>query len=853
MNVVVLPIVVTVVLLSILGVYSASTNSEYDVARTSMDSMAQAAERRNEIIHAVMDGQSLTVANHGMRQSGILMMDFRMNNGTINRATFSDNAFFDGHTPTKEIHRNPDEAPTVSSGAEIQIDLAELGINYQDVSSASITSEKGNRFLVDVPAVSSSNGSNNSGSITPVNTTKTETDPTGQGRAMIDGMGLQARIIQIDFEDDSMMTFGRGVAGEDVSLKPYIEVNQDTDFAALVKDTENPEVYAIPEFWHQYMLGSNGMLTDMTAEAANVLGYTGYRVLSGNVDVSIGGSGNNGNNNNNNNNDITVTGSGRAVLQLNDYQGQSLVLRGDAGSGTAKMITSDVSLLTAPYHTRGFLTYSASIDPAPDSFRVRAGLDSAHTGIFEYDQTYRERHQHHCKCAIHIHPNEVNHVTTHVSLVKRDSADHTTITGDSTTPANISPTYSTTPLGTENFSFKLYDTLPSYRHLVLQDTFEAQYTFPQGVSYLYVEPNGGTVTLKAEQHTNTPFLKIVNVTPDTPYRVIKDGHTIAAGMSDHTGRILVGENNNDSYDGEGTTLAGGMLHLYRDALTYRGHLETLVFDDMHRRVISLDTSKNEIYTVHMYVRIPVTGTVSITDTSLDGTQSIPYIDGDYNNGDSLNIPVLPGFDAVHMRINGIQASLRYAEILGSTGITIAESKTSQITQNSVSSPIRYAESAAGTLAFAIATADGRLKAVISETISGSISITNTYRLQAVPPPPPAIPRDDPLTGEVDIFVNGIFREHVTLGINPYPDFAFASVRQGSDVVQSVRYSYPQHTLAGTASIDVRAGDMVEFYVYSKIHGAISRYVPPDGHVVVQSYGTSVAIAAIQSAHINTDM
>ena len=71
MNVVVLPIVVTVVLLSILGVYSASTNSEYDIARTSMDSMAQAAERRNEIIHAVMDGQSLTVANHGMRQSGI--------------------------------------------------------------------------------------------------------------------------------------------------------------------------------------------------------------------------------------------------------------------------------------------------------------------------------------------------------------------------------------------------------------------------------------------------------------------------------------------------------------------------------------------------------------------------------------------------------------------------------------------------------------------------------------------------------------------------------------------------------------------------------------------------------------
>lgn len=852
MNIVVLPLVVMVILLSILGVYSTSTNSEYDIAKTSMDSMVQASERRNEIIHAVIDEHVLTVANHGMQQSKILLMDFRMDNGTVSRVTFSNDAFFDRYTPTKEIHRNPDMAPIIGAGAEMEIGLRELDINYLDVSSASITSENGNRFLVDVSRVSRSNSSSG---ITPANTTTTTaatatTDPTGQGQAMIDGMGLQARIIQIDFEDDTAITFGRGVAGDVVSLKPYIAVNQDTDFAALVKNTDNPEVYAIPEFWRQYSLGSNGVLTDMTAEAANVLGYTSYRVLSGNVDVSVssssgGGGGDSGNNGNNNS--ITVTGSGRAILQLNDYQGQKLILRGNTGSGIAKMITSDVSLSTAPYYTRGFLTYSAGIDPAPNSFRVPAGLDSTHTGIFEYDQIYLKRHQHHCKCAIHIHPNEVNHVMTHASLVKRDSINYMTITGDNTAPADISPTYSITPLGTENFSFKLYDTLPSYQHAVLQNAFETEYTFPQGVSYLYVEPNGSTITLKAEQHTDTPFLKIVNVTPDMPYRIIKDGHTIAAGMSDHTGQILVEEHHNT------TTLAGGMLHLYRDALTYRGHLNTLVFDEMHQRIIHLGTPKSEIYTVHMYARIPVTGTVNITDTSLDNTQDIPYIDGHYRGGDDLSIPVLPGFDTIHMRINGIQTSLRYADILGSTGITIAEPKTSQITQNSVSSPIRYAESAAGTVAFAIATSDGRLKAVISETISGSIRITNTYKLQAVPPPPSAILRDDPLTGEVDIFVNGQFREQITLGVNPYPDFAFTSVRQGSDIVQSVRYSYPQYTLAGTASIDVRTGDLVEFYVYSKIHGAISRYVPPEGHVVVQSYGTSEAIAVIQSAHINTDM
>lgn len=836
MNIVVLPLVVTAVLLSVLGVYHVSSDAEYDIAQVSIDSITQATKRSNETIHAVINDSTLHITNHGMQQSRILMIDFRIANETnINRVIYSDDHSFDSATPAHEIRKNSHDAPMVDANSRIDVSLNILGIDSSNIQSASITTDNGNRFLVDVANIFAKNTTNSTG----LDEDGADDGEASAGQAMINGMGLQSRIIQIEFEE-ARVTFGSDIIGRDTSLKPYIPVDSDTGFAALVSSSHTPEIYPIPAFWHEYSIGKSNTLIDYTVPPPNILGYTQYRVLSGSVQVSHSG-----------NDGITVTGNGHVLLNLNDYPSQRLILRGDTQSGTAKIITSDVSLMTARYTSHGYLIHSTNTDPDTNSFNIVAGTNSTHTGIFDYDQHYIKRHDHHCRCNIHIHPDEIRHVTTHVSLVKKDNGDHKVVTGDSTVPQNIKSSYSVRPTYTDNYSFQLYDTLPGYDRVILDEDgeFEQDHTFPAQPTYLSVKPNQSTVTIKAEDSRDVPFLKISNVDANTHFQIIKDGYPIATGMSDDSGQILIEHIDNTP------SLVGGLLYLYPDALSYRGPFSTVLFDDMHKKTIRINTSDSDdkVYVVHTYAHIPITGTVNITDLNLDGTLDMSYLNGIYADNDSLNVPIIPGFKQINMRINGIDTSLKYANILGSTGITIAEPATSHIIQNSITSAIMSAESTAGTTAFAIATSDGVLKAVISETISGAITIKNTYQLERIPPPPPPPPKRDPLTAKVDIFVNGKLIESRVLGVNPYPDFASQNIRQGAKVIQSVTYSYPEYTISGTASVNVMAGDFVEFHVYAKIHGAIPEYTPPSGYLVTSSSGVSSAVANIKSAHINTDM
>jgi hypothetical protein len=155
------------------------------------------------------------------------------------------------------------------------------------------------------------------------------------------------------------------------------------------------------------------------------------------------------------------------------------------------------------------------------------------------------------------------------------------------------------------------------------------------------------------------------------------------------------------------------------------------------------------------------------------------------------------------------------------------------------------------LAYAIATSDGTLNAIISETISGTASISNTYTLQAVPPPPPPPARKDPLSGWVDVFVNGNLVQQKTLGVNPYPDFVKTSSTVGNVVSRSVTYSYPDYTLSGSVSVPVKSGDFVEFFVYAKVFGEIDGYSAPSGFTIASSSGVSSATANIRDAHIQT--
>jgi hypothetical protein len=143
-------------------------------------------------------------------------------------------------------------------------------------------------------------------------------------------------------------------------------------------------------------------------------------------------------------------------------------------------------------------------------------------------------------------------------------------------------------------------------------------------------------------------------------------------------------------------ITGGVLNLYHDSMTYRGPFSTVVFDELNNQTIHIDTQDDKVYTVHAYVKIPVTGNVSVTDTNLDGTLYLPYLDGEYSDGESIMVPVIPGYRTINIAINGVSTSLDYADVLGGTGIKIASPATSTIQRSDITTPISSSEATAGT-------------------------------------------------------------------------------------------------------------------------------------------------------------
>ena len=378
---------------------------------------------------------------------------------------------------------------------------------------------------------------------------------------------------------------------------------------------------------------------------------------------------------------------------------------------------------------------------------------------------------------------------------------------------------------------------------------EMRYTMPEGDLYLIVQPNGGDVTIKGAINPSNNFIEIAGLPQDTPYRIVNDDRTIAVGMTSSSGKIAVEGTIPDHSSLEGVT----QLHLYTDSLVYSGGFGTVILDDLNHNTLRIGTEEDIIYTVHTYAPVQVVGNVTVSNLKLDETLPIPYLDGDYSTGDVINVPIIPGYDAVRLEINGNQTLWQYSHISGGTGIKIADSSRSTFTKLDLFSSIHSAEAVTGTVAYAIAAADGTLKAEITETISGDIEIKNTYKLEKNPPPPPSPPERDPLVGYVDIFVNRKKIDTEKLGTNPNPAFTATSTNSSLTAVRGVTYTYPDYTLSGAVSVPVKAGDHVELYVYAKIYGEIDRYTVPTGYTLQSSYGDSIATAKITSANITTGM
>ena len=374
-----------------------------------------------------------------------------------------------------------------------------------------------------------------------------------------------------------------------------------------------------------------------------------------------------------------------------------------------------------------------------------------------------------------------------------------------------------------------------------------QIDMPSNDVYLIVKPNGGTVDIMGESSADLDFIDIDGLPPNIPYQITQDRHAILTGMTSESGDLTINTIANPP------ATPGGKLRLFPDALAYRGPFSTIVFDNIHNEIIRMPATADTVYVVHAYAQIPVTGTITVSELNLDKTLQLPYLNGDYTTGDVIHVPILPNHKTINLRINDIPASLRYADILGGTGIKIADPTAATITRRDLDDSIRDISATAGTATYAVATSDGTINAVISITFSGSASIANKYTLQEPPPPPPPPRPADPLKAYVEIYKNGerYGDDRITLGINPHPVSSPSAGLSGNIATQSITYRYPDHTLTGTATVNVNAGDFVEFYIYGNIYGVIGAYIPPAGWAVTAKEGVASAVVDIRNAHITT--
>ena len=947
MNIIVLPIIFAVLVFSMLGIYSMTTSSEQTVARDSRESIEELADRKGEVLDARIKDNTILIDSHVQQESKIFLIDFVLKNGTVSRVLYSEDGHeFDPTTPRKENREHGTDAPEIGSGQVGRVvNLVDFKIERDDLASASFLTENGNRFSIDIPQVALlgadggdgvGGGDGTYGTGTDVNgdgVTNRQDDINGDGTIddqdvalhMINSMGLQTRIIQLDPMEDTSVLHGdfmdahlesyQGRSETEVSVIPYIPVTSDTDFATLiVKDNE--QHYMIPEFFGVEYTIEHGKLVPIGEGGTNILGYTQTpKILESGIEISQNAQG------------ITLSGEGEMIVKLHNLPEQAMLIKGDISGGTLQIITTELDLIDEEYHSgKGYLTHSQDDDPGHASFSVVGGIASDKNGLLDLYAHTTSRHIHadgnyracysgnsnygQAVVSAYHYPaktttfsytperrgcNYVTQVEINTPLVKTNEGDHYLITGNS----YIAPVLRYTDHGRSYEmsvrSFNLYDTLPGIQLMTASnEQFKELVTFPTEPAYLHVKLNaGGYVTIRGEAYDGETdiFLYVNNVGEFTPYKITKNEYPIAVGMSNHDGQIIVDD---FEIDENSPSLLGGHLYLYPDASKYykipptevagdapntfltqdeiRDRVENgrmdiddslwvnnaesfgkVVFDTLNHETIPIETDENLMYVAHAYAVIHVTGDVKISKLSLDEDVPTPYLDGEYSGRDRIYVPVIPGYETMHLEINGIPATMEFAAILGGTGITIADPASSSIKRVSLTSPIHYASAIAGTSAFAIATSDGNLKAVVSETISGEIEIENTYKLRMIPPPPPEPPNNDPLSGVVDIHINGVkYGQTIVLGVNPNP--AFTPTNTGElTVIRGVHYSYPDYVLTGTVTVPVQTGDFVEFFVYAHIDGEIDEYDTPSGHILLSSSGTSSATVNIRSAHITTDM
>jgi len=533
-------------ILVIAGIMIAATyaaTSIGDVSHASTQSNQIDIEKKSESMNILFDGEKIDITNTAKYDSDIAMFRFYNESGTeVHRTIIPDTegrVFGEGVPLVKDTALTSDDAYLQSHVLE-SYTLADIGIDSLDYLTGEIVTKRGRTF----PIVFENQGQNNN------STTNSDLNsPESIALSMIDGMGLQSRIIQN--ENDGRITHGNGMIGQDDSIKPYLPVAANTDFAATVLEGDNKETHYIPAFWKSYQY-TGSSLTDNTPSIPNILGYSTSKSMSDSNTISLTNDG------------ITVSGTGIRIIKLNEIT-ENIILRGTLDNADVKIVTSPLDLTTLSMSGNNYELYKSTYPSKSGSTissnpNILVASESNISASYDYSvncESYGKRGSSVSSC--HTINNAVSHSGCYYSncnVYHSHSASGslaTTITSStdptgtyvtklsSTTsgsslhyeyPLKILTPPASTPFAiTGSVTQSLYSSSPWNEQLYFTDNFEQSVTLPTN-SYLVITLSGGSALIKAESgNSNQGFINIDGLNTNIPYQITKDSIAIATGMT----------------------------------------------------------------------------------------------------------------------------------------------------------------------------------------------------------------------------------------------------------------------------------------------------------------------------------
>ena len=845
-------LVATIIAVSIIGTGAYAASQVFEMSAASSRSSDIDIEKKSESMNVFFNG-SINIINTGKDQSEIAMFRFYDSSGTeVHQVMFPDEngRIFGANSQVVGDNTLTSDDAHLPRHTLQKFSLDDMGIDSLEDITGELVTKRGRTFPISFDERTNQNGVGTG-------------DGTGDGKALTDGLGVYLAIQNID--TNGKVYFGSGDnPGSQTDIRQYVGVGNNDDWAIAVTDDDkiNAVVFDVPEFGKKYV-HSSGSLYDLSDTVPNILGYSESRILLGDIDITIRPE-----------SGISFSGNGEAVIKLDDYTDQDILLRGNSEDGDIiKIVTSDFDLMNDPYP---YLLYSGNINAEPNSFSVIAGLDSDHKGV----QSFVARawtYPYHCT---NEYLNCVNDwpMSVGTTLVESNNGDHVVITGDST-PLPTSYGRWNYVTNHHNFHYKLTDTMPSYQKSGFNGgIFEELHTFSSETTYVYVKLNGGSSIIKGEAFNpdTDVFFQVYDLPPDVAYDITKDGITGVIGKTSSTNEISLSY---DDVDFGIATSPGGILKIYPDSVKSVDSINNVAMIDVYNGYsVSLDRGTNLVYIPQAFVRLVFPVAVEVENVLVD---NIPLDDmnKNYAKNEALMIPVIPGAETIYATINeeDVEVLMRYVSAPTQMKQVLKQSST---TSDHATSGTAFATSNISTSTFLTATHTGTMIANIDLKVGASADFsmnsnyvggfttykrcnaysTNTHSNQCssrtVPNNPIAISDIDLLTSahksqletaldngqlsqitvEVDIFKN---LQHVKTksiytsnSAEAYVTTALSEAGYGAS--NQVRVTYPLTSISEYVVIPVDVGDMMEFVVRVNLQ-ALGAPTPSSSNAAYSSY------------------